>query len=242
MHRRSRRIPAKYLKLAERLAEHLHSEWRNTKTGWIKNMAGGWSLPETSTKDVIKNWLKIHHIQFKGPYSGVYRHTFILDRVVLKVPQYFGIEEFSTIRKETKNINLIRKTSVGRHFPVTDGVKYKQVYIQIQEYIPHPTTTKNDKRLKNLFRNYSECAANLGEQLGIGDIHSWNFGWFGKQGSEYPIFFDVETWDIPDRKSLNTISPFQLMTNHKFANFNRSRRTYSKSRPLFFGDIRAYSL
>lgn len=112
--------------------------------------------------------------------SGCYRTAFIFRDFVIKL----SLKKYriGDLRDEYKFISKMRKNkSFGRHFPETHIVQAGNVYVQIQEKVDMSHRGRNTR-----------TAEQLGEVLGLDDMHTGNFGWKGRQGREYPVYVDVD--------------------------------------------------
>lgn len=132
--------------------------------------------------------------------SGAYRTAFIFKDGVIKVSTYgTGLKR---LRQEADFIQKMRRSrKFAKHFPdtqVLERVKKiggRQVYIAIQ--LQEPVKNIANYRLVDKWGPYAE---DLGEFLGISDIHSMNYGWAGPKGKEYPVFIDVDFRSRPRKK------------------------------------------
>jgi len=129
----------------------------------------------------------IRKMRFKSVHSssGAYRTAILLSNVVFKLSQNTSKWGKQRLRDETRFIlNKRKHARYGRHFPKTELIAHKGILMQIQERV-----RIHDWRLTEKYESY---VADLGEALGIDDIHSDNYGWKGSKGKEYPVFIDVD--------------------------------------------------
>ncbi len=131
---------------------------------------------------------------------GAYRTAFIFKDGVIKVSTHgTGLKR---LREEATFIQKMRRSrKFGKHFPDTQvlervkriGGQRVLIAIQMQEVVKNIA----NYRLVDKWGGY---AYDLGEFLGVSDVHSANYGWAGPKGREYPVFIDVDFRSRPRRK------------------------------------------
>ena len=115
--------------------------------------------------------------------AGVYRCAAIFDTYVIKWSQMADRQE--ELYEEAMFIQKMRThKTYGRHFPETYCFEFDGIYMLVQEKV-------NMKQTRTL-RKYHDAVERLATELGIGDMHSGNFGWAGRKGREYPVFVDMD--------------------------------------------------
>lgn len=116
--------------------------------------------------------------------EGGYRTAAIFDTFVIKFSQ--DTEPENRLEAEADFIvKMQANPKYARHFPETHFFSIGDTSVLIQEKI-------NMKRTKWITFRLEEHARNLGEMLGIDDVHTGNYGWKGTRGEEYPVFIDVD--------------------------------------------------
>ena len=122
--------------------------------------------------------------------SGCYRKAFIFDNFVIKVS--FN-RNTSGLKDEADFIRKMRNSKKhGRHFPETMCLQVGDVWVQLQE--------KVDTSHRGWRGDVSEQVEDLGNFLGIDDVHSGNYGWKGKGKKAYPVFIDVDFRSVGGRR------------------------------------------
>lgn len=120
---------------------------------------------------------KLKKYGFTTKKEGAFRVCFLSPKWVLKVYKDLEDEDNVDLKEESKFINKMRKTKFARHFPQTYYIKG----VLIQERV--------DVSVKLFNKFWSECD-NLGEFLGVDDIHEYNIGWRSKNRKPVPVFID----------------------------------------------------